>query len=193
MLPFYLKENLFVGKTFNWLTIKSVYFKKPHSMASCECICGKKVNYTLASIVNGRRKSCGCKRKGINSGEKNGNWKKNVKVAGLHVWIKSHFPKPTVCSICKKNPPKDLANISPKYNPKTYTRDFNNWEWLCRRCHMEKDGRMKKFVENFAIKRKNKKCVICGKEFRPNRNSQQSCSRLCGSQVRLAVKHFEQR
>ena len=36
-----------------------------------------------------------------------------------------------------KNPPYDLANISQEYR-----RDVDDFEWLCRSCHMKKDGRI---------------------------------------------------
>ncbi len=35
--------------------------------------------------------------------------------------------------------PLDLSNKSGKYK-----RDLIDWEWLCRRCHMIKDGRLDK-------------------------------------------------
>lgn len=73
--------------------------------------------------------------------ENNSNWKGDkVEYHGLHNYIKSHFPKPKKCSRCHKNPPFDCANISGEYK-----RELSDWEWLCRRCHMIKDGRMDKF------------------------------------------------
>ena len=74
-----------------------------------------------------------------NREEKNGMWKgSKVGHNCLHKWIKRHKPKPPFCGICKVNPPYDLANISGKYK-----RDINDFEWLCRGCHMNKDGRLK--------------------------------------------------
>ena len=79
-------------------------------------------------------------RKGINLGSKNGMWKgDSVGLDSLHEWVKNRFPKPTLCSDCLVDPPKDLANISQEYK-----RDLTDWEWLCRRCHMVKDGRLLK-------------------------------------------------
>lgn len=73
----------------------------------------------------------------------NPQWKGDeVSSNSLHQWLKSNHPKPVLCEECKKVPPKDLANVSPTYNPETYTRDISNWQWLCRRCHMIKDGRI---------------------------------------------------
>ncbi len=77
-------------------------------------------------------------------GEKNPMWKGDkVGCASLHAWIKRHKPKPKFCEICKKNKPYDLANISEKYK-----RDINDFEWICRNCHMKKDGRLKKLHNN---------------------------------------------
>ena len=69
----------------------------------------------------------------------------NVQYGGLHIWVKSRKPKPDKCEKCNNRKAIDLANISHKYNPKTYTRDLSNWRWLCRRCHMIEDGRLKIF------------------------------------------------
>ena len=79
----------------------------------------------------------------INLGKKNSNWKgNNVKIEGLHAWIKRYKPKVDKCERCGFNKPLDLANISQEYK-----RDINDFEWLCRKCHMEKDGRIKKLIQ----------------------------------------------
>ncbi len=70
-------------------------------------------------------------------GSKNPMWRENPKRQGLHEWIRRHKPKPEFCENCRINPPLDLANISQKYY-----RDVNDFEWLCRKCHMIKDGRI---------------------------------------------------
>jgi len=71
-------------------------------------------------------------------GENNPYWKgDNVGYYPLHQWIKKYKPKPQFCVICGINPPYDLANISGKYK-----RDVNDFKWVCRRCHMEEDGRI---------------------------------------------------
>lgn len=86
-------------------------------------------------------------------GNKNPQWKgKFVGIKPLHRWVRRNQPKPQLCQDCKIKPPYDLANISPKYNPKTYTRDIKNWEWLCRKCHMVKDGRAEKLNPKMLIK-----------------------------------------
>lgn len=74
--------------------------------------------------------------------QKNPMWKgKNAKLPAIHIWILKRKPKPKICVGCRKSPPKDLANISQKYK-----RDIKDFEWLCRKCHMKKDGRLEKFI-----------------------------------------------
>ena len=69
--------------------------------------------------------------------EKNPNWKGNkVGYVALHEWLRKKLPKLKFCENCKEKTPYDLANKG------IYNRDFNNWEWLCRKCHMTKDGRL---------------------------------------------------
>lgn len=76
-------------------------------------------------------------------GEKNSMWKgDDVGYGSLHEWIKTYKPKSKLCECCGKKSPFDLANIS-----QTYKRDIDDYEWLCRRCHMSKDGRLQKMQE----------------------------------------------
>jgi hypothetical protein len=66
-------------------------------------------------------------------------WKgDNASLPSIHIWVKRRKPKPEFCEECKIKPPRDLANISQEYK-----RDVNDFEWLCRKCHMYKDGRAK--------------------------------------------------
>lgn len=75
--------------------------------------------------------------------EKNPQWKGNkVGRSALHAWIKHRLKKPIRCSNCSQIGPVDLANISQEYK-----RDLTDWEWLCRKCHMKKDGRMEKLIK----------------------------------------------
>lgn len=94
---------------------------------------------------------------GYNFSEKNGMWKgSKVGLEALHIWVTKRKPKTKFCGKCKKSPPLDLANISQKYK-----RDLSDWEWLCRRCHMVKDGRLKKFLSFPHIRRPPIICKIC--------------------------------
>jgi len=59
------------------------------------------------------------------------------------------------CNICKKNPSHDLANISGEYK-----RDVNDFEWLCRSCHIKKyhtKGRSEKMKEKVKLRKRDKK------------------------------------
>jgi len=109
---------------------------KHHSDAS-----KKKISENSARIWLGRHHSDATKKKMSisHSDEKNINWKgDSVGRCGVHHWIWRKKPKPKLCEICKKKPPRDLANISGEYK-----RDVNDYEWLCRRCHMICDGRIR--------------------------------------------------
>lgn len=76
-------------------------------------------------------------------GEKNGMWKgDNIKsYVALHQWIRRNKPKIELCENCNKKESYDLANISGKYK-----RDIDDYKWLCRKCHMEEDGRILNLV-----------------------------------------------
>lgn len=99
--------------------------------------CGKEFEEYRSHIYDwGTGTSCSnmCKDKG--------RLKDSVSYRALHDWVRSRKPKPDVCADCKTAPPRDLANISQQYR-----RDINDFEWLCRKCHMTKDGRL----ENLTI------------------------------------------
>ena len=55
----------------------------------------------------------------------------------LHHWIRTHKIVSEYCEECNKNKPYDIANISGEYK-----RDVNDFEWLCRSCHMKSNGRI---------------------------------------------------
>lgn len=76
-------------------------------------------------------------------GERNGKWRgDNVENHGLHRYVERYLPKPEKCQICNEAPPYDLANKTGIYN-----RDLENWYWLCRRCHVLSDGRIKNLIQ----------------------------------------------
>ena len=74
-------------------------------------------------------------------GSKNPMWKEHIQYESLHQWVRDNLPKPELCEDCRLKPPYDLANITGMYN-----RDFINWMYLCRKCHMLSDGRMKNLI-----------------------------------------------
>ena len=81
-------------------------------------------------------------------GSNNHGWKgDNVGYEGIHNWIRKYLPKRKSCQKCKKVKPLERHNISGKY-----LRDFKDWEWLCRRCHMIVDGRLENCKKYSIIK-----------------------------------------
>lgn len=85
-----------------------------------------------------------CSRKCLHSwrsenivGKNHPGWKENpTNYSWKHRRMEKLITKPDVCNKCKIAKPVDLANISGKY-----LMDFTDWEYLCRKCHMESDGR----------------------------------------------------
>ena len=76
---------------------------------------------------------------GFKSGSQHPLWKKSgVSYKGLHQWMRRNLLKPDLCQICIIKPPYDVACVTGVYN-----RDFINWRWLCRRCHLRSDNRIK--------------------------------------------------
>lgn len=71
----------------------------------------------------------------VNVGSDNPMWKgDNVGYNSLHSWIRRHKPKPEFCEHCGIKPPVEASNNSGEYK-----RDINDYEWLCKKCHGEKD------------------------------------------------------
>jgi len=102
-----------------------IEFRKKGSLA---CIGRKPWNRGIKGVT-----------KGINLGEKNGWWVgDNIKYIGLHVWVRRRLTEPNLCPSCGENKKLDLCSINGKYK-----RNLKNWEYLCRKCHMIKDGRIK--------------------------------------------------
>ena len=78
--------------------------------------------------------------------EKNPMWRADkVGYCALHDWIRRRLAKSILCNVCNRVPPYDLANISQEYK-----RDLSDWEWLCRSCHMKKDGRINNLKNQHA-------------------------------------------
>ena len=125
-------------------------------------------------------------------GKKNPMWRgSKVGYNALHEWVKNHLEKPKYCERCRKAKRLDLANISQKY-----FRALTDWEWLCRKCHMRKDGRGKRLGE--IMKKVSKQqarirtCLVCEKkEIIPLYilKKVKTCGRSCGMKlIRKEVK-----
>lgn len=72
-------------------------------------------------------------------GANNPNWQNTPSYMAVHLWINRNYPKPDFCEECNISPPFDLANITG-----IYERDLKNWKYLCRKCHMTIDNRIKR-------------------------------------------------
>jgi hypothetical protein len=88
--------------------------------------------------------------KGINKGNRNGQWKEGgCSYRSLHEYIRNNKPKSLICEDCGEPKRLEIACIDNKY-----TRNVDDYRWLCRRCHMISDGRMlnlKQYNEDLAI------------------------------------------
>lgn len=121
-----------------------------------ECLqCSKQYTVALSRLTSGRGKFCSraCKisfyvgkhlspstqfKKGENKGDKNTNWKGNsVKYVALHTWVRRNFTKQPGCEMCGSIDDKNYnwANKSNKY-----TRNRDDWLFLCKKCHNNFDN-----------------------------------------------------
>ena len=76
--------------------------------------------------------------------KQHGNFKNSFNYSVLHRYMKKKIEKPKVCQICDKKGFLELAfkNHKAGYNtPELYTRNVKDWYYICRSCHMKKDGR----------------------------------------------------
>lgn len=150
----YLKNSkkIFCSRHCFWLA------KRTQEARTC-FICGKQT-YFIKSRLNQPRHFCSmdCYKKDLKGrkmkestkkmlketrkGSRNPNWKGDiVAYKALHQWVRTNIQHSSVCILCKAEKKLDIANISQEYK-----RDLSDWEWLCRRCHMIKDGRLERFI-----------------------------------------------
>lgn len=67
-----------------------------------------------------------------NKNENHPQWKgDNASYTTIHQWLRRHYLKTNICSICNKSKKTDWANVSGNYN----REDRNDWIELCRSCH----------------------------------------------------------
>jgi NUMOD3 motif len=98
---------------------------------------GRPCKYVTGHYWYGRHRSPETKNKlSLMRDDKNYWWKGDkVGKKALHTYIRRRLPKPEFCQICKIKPPYDLSNISGRY-----LRDLNDWQWICRKCHIKYHG-----------------------------------------------------
>lgn len=111
-----------------------------HVLWWCLCDCEEYILSTDHAIARGHSKSCGClnrdKLRG-KVGKGHPMWRNSRNYFTIHKWVRYHKAKIQLCECCGEVKPHDCANISGEYK-----RDIDDYEWLCRRCHQTKDGRM---------------------------------------------------
>lgn len=113
-------------------------------------------------------------QKGFNWGEANPAYKGSMKYEALHAWVRRRKAKPELCDDCGVNLAVDLANISGKYH-----RELDDWEYLCRQCHMDKDGRNEQLRLSGLARKRYHYCNLCGIRFYALQKSARFCSRKC--------------
>jgi len=109
-------------------------------------VCGKK--FVIKRHRANEAKYCSQECMGVAYSQESSHlWKRDeAGYKAIHDWVRKNKPKPEVCERCGKVEPYDLANISGEYK-----REINDFEWLCRKCHMIDDGRLEK-VTKLVIK-----------------------------------------
>ena len=89
------------------------------------------------------------------SGKDHYAWKgDNVGYRAIHDYMTRHKPKPDRCELCDEKKPLDLACVS-----ETYTRDPDDYRWVCRTCHHLLDGRIDNLGEYGKKKNENSTTV----------------------------------
>lgn len=94
----------------------------------------------LTKEIDDRLKKLGQKiKKNAKNNPKFGNRQKIKKNAGynaIHIWIKKRKFKLDYCEICGGTEKRiELANISG-----VYSRNINDYRWVCSKCHRDMDG-----------------------------------------------------
>lgn len=106
----------------------------------------------------------------------------------IHSWVRRRKPKPEVCERCKQVPPVDLANISGLYK-----REVSDYEYLCRKCHMDSDGRNSQLRQSGKSRKlPNKICAACHTEFHSDSRAAKYCGRKCWQTALLGHKTSEE-
>lgn len=94
------------------------------------------------------------------AGELNYQYKDSRKYEAIHHWARTNLPLPKQCW-CGSLDNVDASNKSGKY-----LKDLSDWEWECRKHHMDGDGRNEQLRQNGKSRKlANQICKNCGIEF----------------------------
>jgi hypothetical protein len=108
-------------------------------MSEFKCDCHGREFKNRYSVATHKKWVNGILNSEQHRGESNGMWKGNEKIhkTSLHQWVRDNLQQPKLCEYCGVKESYDLANITG-----VYKRGFDNWKYLCRRCHMDSDNRI---------------------------------------------------
>ena len=106
--------------------------------------------------------------KGINKGSKNGAWRGDKATkASIHSWVVDNFIRPDHCEICKKPSLDKVFDWSNKDH--AYSRKREDWQYVCRKCHIHYDIKYNNLSMNKMPPRKYfwslnyERCIKCGR------------------------------
>ena len=114
----------------------------------CQCTCGNFTTVFGSDLRNGHTKSCGCLKKEQWKGE-------DANYYTIHRWLRANKPKPELCERCKERPVEQLS-YKYAYNSKEgklWSRNPDDYEWLCMSCHFFKDQGNKAIMTKAKIHR----------------------------------------
>ena len=131
-----------------WLRRQYIDLNKKVVDIAKDCNCNRKTIHSWLRKFNFPKRKKNTWNQGKKypqvTGENNPNWKGDkVGYKCLHDWVRKHKPKPEKCEKCgKKQDYLEASNISGEYK-----RDINDYEYLCVKCHKEKDGVLQKWID----------------------------------------------
>lgn len=89
--------------------------------------------------------------KGFLGREKHYLWKgNNAGQKAIHIWLNTNYSKPIYCMKCRKERKIELSFDHSKGN---YTRNIEDYEWLCHSCHTKKDWDLGICNNQYTIKK----------------------------------------
>jgi len=108
----------------NVVQVKGHHLRREHGTRSCGCLRREQAAERIRQVAKGK------------FGEQHPQWKgENVGYGALHIWLRAHKPKTGVCENCGQ------ARYTEYSMPHDgITRNLDDYEELCKPCHMRKDG-----------------------------------------------------